>query len=128
MRSREDIQAYIERSELVYRELDEDTWIVQAQAAEAKIVVRVADPLVLFRVKVMELDSVSDRPGLFERLLQLNTAEMVHGAYGISDGAVVITAALVLESVDYEEFQGVVDDLSLALSKHYETLASYRAA
>ena len=128
MRSREDIEAYIRRSELNYREVDEQTWIVRTDSSAENVVVRLEDPLVLFRVKVMELTGVDDLTGLFRKLLELNTAEIVHGAYGISDDAVMITGALVLESLDYGEFQRTIDDIALAISNHYETLTSFRSA
>ena len=51
---------------------------------------------------------------------------MIHGSYGIADGALVLTAALPLENLDYNEFQGTIDDLTMALTNHYETLAKYR--
>ena len=76
----------------------------------------------------MELEGVKDLGGLFKKLLELNTEEMVHGAYGISDDAVMITGALVLESLDYGEFQRTIDDIALAISNHYESLASFRSA
>ncbi len=50
------------------------------------------------------------------------------GAYGVADGAVVLTAALRVENLDYNEFQGTIDDFSLALTRHYETLAAFREA
>ena len=127
MPSREDIEAYIRRSELGYREVDEQTWIVRTDSKVENIVVRLEDPLVLFRVRVMELEGVRDFAGLFRKLLELNTAEIVHGAYGISDDSVMITGALVLESLDYGEFQRTIDDIALAISNHYETLASFRS-
>src|SRR5690606_4812342 len=65
---------------------------------------------------------------LCERLLQLNVEDMVHGAYGIADGAVVMTCALRLENLDYNELQGTLDDSTLAITNHYKTLARFRSA
>ena len=87
---------------------------------------RIAGSLVVFRVKVMELDAASDKEKLFQKVLELNAAEMIHGAYGIADGAIVLTCALRLENLDYSEFQGTIDDFGLALGNHYEQLAQYR--
>jgi len=129
MRSREDIESYLMRSRLPFEEVGtEDMWILRDPSWGENIVVRLAGPLVLFRVKVLELAGVARKDALFEQLLRLNAADMVHGAYGIADEAVVLTCALRVENLDYNEFQGTIDDFTLALSKHYETLAAFRSA
>ena len=53
---------------------------------------------------------------------------MVHGAFGIEEKSIVIVNALELENLDYNEFSAVVDDFSLAVSKHYPTLSRFRPA
>lgn len=128
MRTREDIEAYLLRSNLPHEEVEADMWVVSDPGSGERIVVRLLEELVLFRVKVMELDKVRDREKLFARLLELNASEMVHGAYGVADGAVVLTCVLRLANLDYSEFQGTIDDFSLALTNHYDTLASFRDA
>lgn len=128
MRTREDIESYLMRSGLHYREVEEDMWVVHESASSENIVVRMAGPLVLFRVKVLELATVRRKNELFQKLLELNAEDMVHGAYGIANDAVVLTCALRLENLDYSEVQGTIDDFSLALTNHYETLASFRDA
>ncbi|MBT8469049.1 MAG: YbjN domain-containing protein, partial [Deltaproteobacteria bacterium] len=77
---------------------------------------------------VLELAEVSDKAALFEELLRLNAADLVHGAYGILDDAVVLTCTLQVENLDYNELQGVLDDFSLALANHYEKLSKFRVA
>ena len=133
MRTREDIESYLLRSHLSFQEVgdapsseDEAIWLVRDPSSGENIVVTLAGPYVLFRVKVLDLDEVTDRAALFERLLELNASDMIHGSYGIADGALVLTAALPLENLDYNEFQGTIDDLTMALTNHYETLAKYR--
>jgi hypothetical protein len=131
MRTREDIEAYLMRSGLPYEEVGEsggDMWVVSDSSSGENLVIRLAGPLVLFRVKVLELATVKRKPELFERLLEFNASDMVHGSYGIADGNVVLTCALRLQNLDFNEFQGTIDDFSLALSNHYETLASFRDA
>ena len=61
----------------------------------------------------------ADREALYRTLLSLNTAEMVHGAFGLEGDAVVIVHALDLENLDFNEFQAVIDDVSLAIARHY---------
>jgi hypothetical protein len=129
MRTREDIESYLIRSQLPYDAVeDRDMWLVHDAGSGETIVVNMTGPLVLFRVKVLELAQARDKEKLFERLLELNASEMVHGAYGISNGAIVLTCSLRLENLDYSELQGTIDDFSVALTKHYETLAAFRSA
>lgn len=128
MRTRDDVEAYLLKSGLPHEEVEADMWIVNDPGSGERIVVRLAGEMVLLRVKVMELDKVRDKEKLYQKLLELNASEMLHGAYGLSDGSVVLAAVLRLPNLDYDEFQGAIDDFSLALSNHYETLASFRDA
>ena len=103
-------------------------WLVHDKSLGENIAIQTADSLLLFRVKVLELREVRDKAALYEELLRLNAADLVHGAYGISDDAVVLTCTLQLENLDYNELQGVLDDFSLALANHYEKLSKFRVA
>lgn len=127
MRSREDIEAYIDRSGLPLKELDERTWLLRSSLeGDENIVVQIAEPLLLFRVKVMELGAEKDTTGLYLKLLQLNASDLVHGSYGVADDAIVLSSALLLESADYGEFQGALDEITMALTNHYQELAPFR--
>jgi len=50
---------------------------------------------------------------------------MVHGAFGLEGEAVVLVDALELENLDFNEFQAVIDDMSMAVTKHHPTLTRY---
>jgi len=130
MRTREDIESYLMRSNLSFRsvgeESDDNLWLIRATEAGENIVVSLSGTLVLFRVRVMELEGVDNREGLFQQLLTLNASDMVHGAYGIEDDHIVLTSGLPIENLDYNEFQGTVDDISLALTNHYSDPAAFR--
>ena len=127
MRSRDDIESYLVRAEVPYEEVGEDgMWLVRDRSLGESIAIQAAGPLLLFRVKVLELAEVQDKAALFEELLTLNASDLVHGAYGISDNAVVLTCTLQAENLDYNELQAVLDDFSLALANHYEKLTRFR--
>ncbi len=128
MRTREDIESYLMRSNLSFKSLreedeGEDIWLVRDTSSGENIVISLSGSLVLFRVKVLEMATVENRQPLYEKLLELNASDMVHGSYGLADGAVVLTAGMILETLDYNEVQGTVDDLTLALTNHYEMLS-----
>jgi len=126
MRTREDIEAYFIRSGIPHREVEDNTWIVHETGSAENIVVRLAGPLVVFRLKVLDNSQVKDADKLHRKLLELNAQDMVHGAYGISDDSIVVTCSLRVENLDYDEFQATIDDFSLALTTHYETLSAFR--
>jgi hypothetical protein len=128
MRTRQDIESYLIRSGLPYDEVGEGMWVVHDRATGENVVVSMADTLVLFRLKMFELANLTRKEHAFKKLLELNAADMVHGSYGIADGSVVLTCSLRLENLDYNEFQGTLDDFSLALTNHYESLKPFRVA
>lgn len=127
MRTREDIESYLARAQVPFEVVgDEGMWLVRDSSLGEHIAIQAAGGLLLFRVKVLELREIGDRGALFEELLRLNASDLVHGSYGISDDAVVLTCTLELENLDYNELQAVLDDFSLALANHYEKLTKLR--
>ena len=129
MRSREDIESYLSRAEVQYEVVgDDDMWLVRDSSLGENIAVKIAGSLLLFRVKVLDLSGVEEEAALFRELLKLNATDLVHGSYGISEGAIVLTCTLEVENLDFNELQAVLDDFSLALANHYEKLTKFRAA
>lgn len=126
MKTREDVESYLMNLGIPYEPLGPDLWTIKPEAQE-NLVVSIAGPVVVFRIKVMELPR-ANREALYETMLRLNATEMVHGAFGVEDKAVVITDALALENLDFNEFQSVVDDIMLAVGKHYPQLSKFRPA
>jgi hypothetical protein len=92
-------------------------------------VVHYSPPVVILRVKVMKLPADDGQLAtLSRRLLQLNASDLVHGSYGIEQDAIVLTEALELSHLDYEEFQAAYDGMTLALASHLRELGTYREA
>jgi hypothetical protein len=127
MKTAADIVAYLLKMELPHDEPREGTWIVRGLEAIDNLAVTLAGPVVVFRVKVMEVPR-HHREELFRTLLELNATEMMHGAYGIEGDAVVISDALQLENLDFNEFAATIDDITLAVSSHHGRLAKFREA
>lgn len=129
MRTREDIEAYLLRSNHPHREIADATWIVgDASGSSENIVVHTEDGLCLFRLKVLDLSSIDPAKSaeFYRALLEVNATEMVHAAYGISDGMVLLTASHLLENIDYNEFAAVVEELVLAMANHHVRLGKFR--
>ena len=131
MVTREEIESFLDRLEAdgaSYSAVDQNLWVVRPSGALGlDVVVSYAPPVVLLRVKVMDMPADDGRcSALSRRLLELNASDLVHGSYGIAEGAVVLTEALELSHLDYEEFRASYEGMTLALAEHLKELATYR--
>lgn len=128
MRTKADLEAYLRTSGQAVDDVAENTWVVRdPYDASKRIAVALNDGIVLFRLKVMSLADVKkNRDKLFTKLLELNASEMLHGAYGVADNAIVITCALRMEDLDMSEFRATLDDFAIALTNHRDALSAFR--
>ena len=133
MVTHEDIESFLDRLSAdgaVHTEVKNGIWNVQpAGALNFGVVVHYSPPVVVLRVKVMELptDEVQ-RNALSRRLLEMNATDLLHGSYGIQNDSVILTEALELEHLDFEEFLAAYESITLALASHIRELASFREA
>ncbi len=127
MKNFEDVESYLIQMGAQFELVGESIWVVKEQGVE--VVVSIAEPLIIFRAKVMEVEKIAAgrREVLFKTLLELNATDLIHCAYALEEEAVVITSALPLENLDYNELQATLDDISLAMSNHYKTLSALAA-
>ena len=131
MVTREDLESFLDRLSqegATYREIEPGLWAVRPGGAlEYDFIVHHNPPVVVIRVKVMELPTTNGRhPDLYRRLLELNASDLGHGSYGISDGSIVLGEALELEHLDFEEFLSSYEGMTLALATHLRELTTYR--
>jgi hypothetical protein len=127
----EDIEGFLDRLSAegaTCNEVQPGLWIVKPSGAlEFDLVVHYSPPVVVLRVKVMNVPSDDGTCGrLNRRLLELNATDLVHGSYGIERDAIVLTEALELAHLDYEEFLAAYESMTLALASHLRELATYR--
>ena len=125
MVTREDLESFLIRMDVDYEELEEGLFLVQSKTNGAPIVVHYSQPLLLVRLKVIDLPS--DDAGLFDlykHLLELNATDVVHGAYGIEDGELILSDTLELETLDFHELQSSAESIALAASGHLEVIKS----
>ena len=129
MITREDIQSFLDRLDggtLTVMELEPNLWLART-TDEAEVVVHYAPPVVILRVRVMELPAAEPRRSeLYRQLLEYNARELVHGSYGVEGDHVALTDTLELADLDYTEFQASFDSITLALASHLGALAPYR--
>lgn len=133
MVTREEIEGFLDRlaaEGTSYSEVEPGLWIVKPSGAFSfDVVVNYSPPVVVLRVKVMALPPDPQRLAtLSRRLLQLNATDLVHGSYGIERDSIVLTEALELSHLDFEEFLACYEGMTLALASHLRELADYKEA
>jgi hypothetical protein len=133
MITREDLQDFLDRlsSEgVTHEEVEPGLWVVKPGGSlDFDVVVTHNPPVALLRVKVMPLPTnAHEAAALNKRLLELNATDLLHGAYGIDGDAVVLTEALELANLDFEEFLASFESMTLSLTGHLRELAAFREA
>ncbi len=124
MVSREDIESFLIQTEATYEEIGEGLWLVHPEAAQEipipGIVVSYQPPVVVLRSDICEtpIDD-QDQLRLYERLLELNALDLIHGAYGLEDGEVILSDTLELENLDFTEFRASLDSITIAVTTHW---------
>ncbi|RKX86814.1 MAG: hypothetical protein DRP57_00665 [Spirochaetes bacterium] len=128
MSSEDKIERYLVRLSLSYEKLDGNSWLINdGEKGLENVVVISAGPLVIVRVKVMEIpDNNKKKCELFETLLRLNGSDMIHGAYALEKNSIIMIDTLEGETMDIEELQASLDAFGLALAQHYKALSQYR--
>jgi hypothetical protein len=133
MVTKEDIEGWLNRLSAdgaSFNEVEPGLWVVRPPGElDFSVVVHYSPPVVLLRVKVMTLPTDKETLAtLSRRLLELNATDLVHGSYGIEQDSIVMTEALELSHLDYEEFLAAFESITVALASHLRELGSYREA
>ena len=127
MVTREDLESFLIRMDLDWEEVDEEMFLVQSPSGG--VVVHLSDPVLLLRLKVMDLPNAeSDLTELYRALLELNATDIVHGAYGIENGELILSDTLELQTLDFEELQASVESLQLAAASHLRRIKDLAGA
>ncbi len=127
MINREDLESFFIRMGVEAEEVDDNIWVLHgSDEDEPRVVVTYAPPVMLLRLKVMDLpDGVTNEQlaGLFRKLLELNASDLVHGSYGIEEGDVALSDALELETLDFQELRASFESIVFAATSQMKDLA-----
>ncbi len=119
MVTQDDLESFLIRMDADFEEVDDGMFLVRTENGGAPIVVHHSEPVLVIRIKVMDLPADTGAlGGLYEALLRLNATDVVHGAYGIEEGQLIISDTLQLANLDYEELQASLESVQLAASSH----------
>ena len=122
MVTREDLESFLIRMDVEYEEVDEGMYLVLSRNGGPPVVAHHTPPLLILRMKVMDLPAQEGRAELYRTLLELNATDVVHGAYGIEEGELILSDTLELETLDFHEFQASVESMQMAASSHLERI------
>jgi hypothetical protein len=133
MVTKDEIEGFLDRlgaDGASHSEVEPGLWIVRPSGElDFNVVVHFSPPVVLLRVKVMTLPTKPESLAtLSRRLLELNATDLLHGSYGIEKDSIVMTEALELAHLDYEEFLAAYEGITVALASHLREIGTYREA
>jgi hypothetical protein len=125
MRTEQDVEAYLLRLKRRFGTVDDQpgTFVVESSGGMPPVALHVNPPLVVLRVHIGDVKLGSNPVSLFRKLLELNARQLVHANYGLDDERVVLSSALELENLDFNELQATLDEIDMALVQHVPELA-----
>ena len=123
-RTGEDIEGYLNKLDRRFERLDDVTYLVAMAPRQPALAIRLAPPVVVVQVEMgrVAIDELGAQARLFRRLLEFNSHDLMHAAYGLNGDTIALTAALELDSLDLNELEAVLADMSLALAEHVPEL------
>jgi hypothetical protein len=129
MVTREDLENFLIGNDLDHEEVADGIYLVRSGADRLPLVVNHSPPLLIVRLKIMDLpEDGESREELYRTLLELNATDVVHGAYGIEEGDLILSHTFQLEDLDFPELQAAMESIQMAASSHMERIRTLSAA
>jgi hypothetical protein len=124
VKTSEDLEGYLRRLERRFERLEDGTFLVGMGTGAAPLALRMAPPVLVAQVEIGSAPSSDGERAarIFRKLLELNSSDLMHAAYGLEGASIVLAAALELETCDLNELEAVFADVDLALVEHVPTL------
>ena len=125
MTEKDKIEGFLINLDITYEEVTDNTWVINDhEKGLEQVMIIVALPVVIIRVKVME--AADSMPiDFYKELLVLNSSDLVHGAYALDGNDVILLDTHEFDHLDLEELQASLDAIGLALAQHYPVLSKY---
>ena len=126
MATNRDIEAYFDELELDYKTVGEGIWVLNLEDQGVdNLVINHEPPVIVFRIKLMDAPE-KNREQFFQRLLELNGTDLLHGAYALEENSLVLVDSLQSEHLDLNELEASIESLAFAATQNYSELSSYR--
>jgi hypothetical protein len=114
---------------IVSEDPENELVVVENEAEGIKnLIIDCEAPIVIIEQLIMKLPAAAG-PEIPKRLLQMNR-ELVHGAFALDETGelLLFRDTLQLENLDYNELEGSIKALSLALSEYGSELLGFASA
>jgi hypothetical protein len=128
MVTREDLESFLIRMDVEGQEVDDGMYLIRSRNGGPALVAHHSPPLLVLRMKVMDLPAGEGKTELYRTLLELNATDVVHGAYGIEENELILSDTLELETLDFLEFQASIESMQLAAASHLERIRTLSGA
>jgi hypothetical protein len=124
VKSEEDLEVYLNRLERRFERLEDGTYLVAIAPEQPPVALRLAPPVLVMQVKIGDApaENQATEARLFRRLLELNARDLVHAAYALDGGTILLSAALEMDNLDLNELEATLADLGMALAEHVPAL------
>ena len=120
------IEQYLIDLMLTYQQMDSNLWLLDDEEHSLQgVVVMHAEPLVIIRAEIMDIPKQNCME-LYTKLLELNATDVIHGAYALDSGKIVLIDTQEYDRMDYDDFRATLDSFSLVLTQHYPILSKYK--
>lgn len=117
-RTREDVETYLYQLDRKFED-QHGTLLVSTGEGSPPIAIQIAAPIVVFRVTIAAIPKDDGhRLSLFKALLEHNASDLMHASYGLEGETVVLSGALALDNLDFNELEATLSDIDLALVRH----------
>jgi hypothetical protein len=125
--SNEDLEGHLARLNRSFeRAEDADVYLVSMGPGQPPCALNISPPVLVAQVRVATAPARDDAGSarFMRRLLELNVSGLLHAAFGVESGQIVLTSALELQNLDMNELEAVLADLDMALSQHVPSLVA----
>jgi hypothetical protein len=124
LRNRDDIERFLETKVGAFTAVDDSTFLVTLAPNQPATVLRVQPPVLLVQVEIgaVAFEHPAPECAFYRKLLELNSSDLLHAAYGLNGDRVQLSAALELDHLDENELEATLSDVTLALANHVPVL------
>jgi len=124
LRNRDDIERFLETKVGAFTAVDDSTFLVTLAPNQPATVLRVQPPVLLVQVEIgaVAFGDPAHECAFYRKLLELNSSDLLHAAYGLNGDRVQLSAALELDHLDENELEATLSDVTLALANHVPVL------
>ncbi|RLC40633.1 MAG: hypothetical protein DRH51_05045 [Candidatus Coatesbacteria bacterium] len=124
MATPKDIEGYLDKSGYDFETVDYGVWTINLPDL-GKIAITHNEPLVVIRMKVADLPRKKGLEELYRKLLEMNSDEVVHGAFSIKGDSVILVDTLEDSKLDENELVASISSLEFAASRSIPVIKDY---